>query len=190
MATLDVLTLEETDAALKGMRGAYDIEALPGLITAVSKLLDEECGPIVRRTVGPVTVPGGSAAIFLNAKVSGAVTVTEAWSSETPVAVLDTDFVVDDDGVGAILRKWTGRWAPRVTLTYTAGRFTTTDTVEEPFKRAAIMLLQHLWRRSDGGGSDTYGPPVGFTGSGLPSFTIPNVVSGILFGELLPPAVA
>lgn len=190
MATLDVLSTDEALGALKGVKGLGDQARIGGLVTAISKILDGRCGPIVvRATVDRFLDAAGP--LFLSGKASGGVvsSVTEAYSNETPVTVASTQYVVDD-GITSQITRWAGYWGPRVVVTYNAGRFATTAMVEEPFKTAAAMLLQHHWRRSDGGGSETYGPPLGFIDSGLPSFGFPNAVRDLLAGELLPPAVA
>lgn len=189
---LDVLDPGEADSALKGMRGADAIETVPGLVTSVSRLLDEMCGPIVARVV-TVKRRDACGVIYLPGKpLAGAAApvITEAWSSETPVTVLSTDYLLEADEVGASLTRWSGYWGPRLSVTYTAGRYATTAAVEPHFKKAATMLLQHLWRRTDGGGSDTYGPPTGFVAATVPSFAVPNAVRGVLYGELLPPNMA
>ncbi|MEJ7763879.1 MAG: hypothetical protein WKF86_00120 [Acidimicrobiales bacterium] len=191
MATLDVLTAEQAQAALKGVKGLGDLNRIAGLVSAVSKVLDERWGAIVARTALE-TPPSARGPRVLRGRVFDPATlaITEAWSSEAPVAAAATRYVVDTDGPFSQVSAWAGYWAPRVSVSYSAGRYATTAAVAEPFITAAGMLLQHHWRRSDGGGSDTYGPPLGLLDSGLPSFGFPHAVRDLLAGELLPPAVA
>jgi len=186
-----VLTPDQAEKALKGVKGQGDRARIEGLVTAVSKVLDERCGPIVARTVTELHRPSGSIIFLRGLPVGGAVTsVSEAWSSGTPVLAAGTGYAVDVDGPYAQITSWAGHWAPRVTVVYEAGRYATTALVAEPFVTAAQMLLQHHWRQSDGGGSETFGAPIGFLDSGLPSFGFPNAVRDLLVGELLPPAIA
>lgn len=187
---LDVITLDQAKEALQGLKGVAMDSRVAGFITAVSRRLDEACGPIVKRTVTEShTNPAGP--LFLSGKVftGSTVTITEAYRNETPVTVASTGYRVDDDGVTATVTRWSG-WAPWVTVQYTAGRFENTEAVQEPFVTAAGMLLQHFWRPGYGGGSETWGPPPGVLGTGLPSFGFPQAVRDLLAGELLPPAVA
>lgn len=195
MATLDVLTFEEATAALKGVRGGSELTRVASLLTAISRRLDDYCGPIVKRAVTDTFVGQTRGALYLSGKAYGGVltTVTEAYSSETPVAVVSTDYVVDDGPTAAVSR-WAGYWAPRVVVTYEAGRFASTETVEPLFKEAAMMLLQHMWRPAVGARAETYELPGGglaeVPGSRIPSFGLPNVVKDLLADEKLPPAVA
>jgi len=207
VATLDVLTIDEALDALKGLSEA-SAPRVQSRVTALSGRLDAACGPIVKRAttelfrngtggVGYHAAPGNRTPfnttneLMLAGKpfAPSTAVVSEAYAGETPVVVTPATYVFEDDGVGGRLVRFAGWWAPRVTVTYDAGRFADTTTVSPLFKEAAAMYLQHLWRRSDGGGSETYGPPIGFTGTGLPSFGVPNVVKDLLYGELLPPAV-
>lgn len=194
---LDVLTLADAMLALGGLRSNEDRVA--GYVTALSRRLDEACGPIVARTVTETHKNARLAPVFLNGRVfytagppaTAAPVVTQAtWNQPAVTLTAGTDYIVDDDGLGGVVTKWSGQWGDRVTVVYTAGRFLDTPSVGEPFKTAAAMFLQHLWRRSDGGGSEQFGPPVGFTGSGLPSFGVPNVVLDLLTSELRAPVVA
>lgn len=190
MATLDVLTQAEAFEALKGLQGGSDDVRVAALVSAISKRLDQACGPIVARTVNE-TFREGSGTLFLKGRpFAGTATVTEAWHNETPVAVAAADYLLEDDGVSGRLSRWAGYWGSRVTVSYSAGRFATTDAVEEPFTTAAGLLLQHFWRPAYGGGSETFGPPPGVLGTGIASFGFPDVVRDLLTGELLPPAVA
>lgn len=189
---LDVITYGEAREALKGLKGPADDNRVAGLVTAVSRRLDVACGPIVARVV---TEPFLNAAgtLFLQGRpLAGAPApvVTEAWSNETPVALLATDFLVEDDGVSGRVTRWAGYWATRVSVTYTAGRFASTEEVGEPFTTAAGLLLQHFWRPSSGGGSEQFGLAPGFLATGIPSFGFPNTVRDLLAGEMLGPVCA
>lgn len=185
---LDVITEAQAFEALKGLRGSGDAMRVAGLVTAVSRRLDDACGPIVQRAVVETRHPAGGTVFLSGRPVGGVVTsVTETWSADPPETVAATEYVVEPDGR---LSRWAGYWGSRVSVTYTAGRFATTADVEEPFVTAAGMLLQHLWRPANGGGSETYGLAPGFLATGVPSFGFPNAVADVLAGEMLSPAVA
>ena len=70
--------------------------------------------------------------------------------------------------------------------TYTAGRFTSTSTVDERFKTAARLCLTNLWRREQGGGTDTFGA---LPGTVIPGFWMPNAVLDLLANDIHAPEV-
>lgn len=192
---LDVISRDLAYEALPGLKGSANANRIDGLVTAVSRRLDQACGPIVARLVTETFRGESGGTLFLEGKPFAATPpvapiVSESWSNEAAVTVLAADYLIEDDGSAGRLTRWAGYWRSRVTVTYTAGRYATTAAVQEPFVTAAGMLLQHLWRPANGGGSETYGLAPGFLATGIPSFGFPNSVRDLLAGELLPMAVA
>lgn len=208
--TLDVLTLTEAKAEL-GI-GAADTSkdtTLARKITAVSRRLDQTCGPIVRRTITGEVLEGGAAAVWVAfAPVYSWTSVTEYDS--TVAQVLDpedydtqpTYSYVAERGrtptsaysgrlwrrsAGASLRFPTGPEAVRVT--YTAGRFADTASVDPLFKEAAAVMLKNAWRTQEAAvqGLGEFDVPA----QAFPKFGIPNYVADMLADEWLDgPAVA
>lgn len=203
--TLDLITLAEAKLALNvdPSDTSQDTE-LASYITAVSRRLDDLCGPIVKRTITAEEYPGGSGSLTLryapiSRSASTTVTsVTEYTSGSARVLAAEAvgtsssyDYSLDAT-TGTLYRRavWTdSTFAPqRVVVTYSAGRYATTAAVDPKFKQAAAMMLSHLWRREQGvGGSATFGPSAEF---GVPTFSVPNAVVELLADEVRPPTIA
>lgn len=203
----DVLSIEEARAGLLLERG--DVETadeivLAGLITAASARLDELCGPIVAR---PVTdrLAGGDDTVWVSRPpILTITTITErqADGTSTVVAPIDWDapaeaeFEVDSTlpALGRIWRRTYGaptfwRCGPAgVTVSYSAGRCADTAHVDERFRRAAQMMVAHLWRAERGVGSAVWGAesPHGIGPTGVPTFAVPRAAVELLGAELLP----
>ena len=165
--TLDVLTLVEGKEAINITRDDQN-DVVARHITAVSRLLDRECGPIVQRTVTAEVHDDPGAAVSLRyAPVASIGTVREAFPGE--VTTLDVCGFGDSiDGYyaepdfrggtllsGSILRRRlgvAGDWSRgvQVEVTYTAGRYATTEDVDARFKDCAGSILRRLWKREAG----------------------------------------
>lgn len=204
--TLDVVSLAEARSALniQSADTSQDTE-LASYITAVSRRLDDLCGPIVKRTVTSEEYVGGSGTIALRyapASRTAATTITsvteysggtaQALSAETLTTSTAYDFAFDA-ATGVLTRR--SSWgdstfgAQRVVVTYSAGRYANTAAVDPKFKQAALIMLSHLWTSEQGvGGSATFG--ANEAGVGIPTFFVPNAVLELLADELRPPAVA
>lgn len=198
----DLLTLDEAKAALNipAADDTFDDEVAL-YVTAVSQRLDDECGPIVKRTVTE-TRDGGDPVIFLaHPPVASVASVTEYRSGTAAVLAAETTTVrtADDwylEGVYSVLRRRshgsdsrfaTGRG--NVVVVYTAGRFDSTAAVSAKFKQAAAKMLAWLWKGDQGVGSSTFGGGEGASLFGL-GFALPNVVKELLVEERRPPVVA
>lgn len=199
--TLDLVTLAEAKAALAGITNAnttWDSE-LAAYITAVSRRFDELCGPIVVRTITDERHDGSTTSIFLRHPPVFTVTTVTEYSNTTAQVLAAETFAVNtsydyllDARLGIIHRRASAsgtRFAPTgVKVTYVAGRYATTATVDRQFKLAALITLAHIWRKENGGGSDIRGAE-GDTGF-LPGFAIPNMALELVKGELRGPTVA
>lgn len=167
--TLDVLTLAEAKTAINMTAANTDHDAeLAMHITAVSRLLDRECGPIVQRTVtDELHNDPGDAVTLRYSPVASIGTVREAFPGDVSTLSAGT-FGSSIDGYraepdwrggtllsGVLERQWQGHigaWpcGAQVQVTYTAGRFTNTTTVDARFKDCAGMILRRLWKREAG----------------------------------------
>lgn len=202
---LDLVTLAEAKNAINLTAASQDVE-LAAYVTAVSRRLDDLCGPIVVRTVTEQHAGGGSTLFLRQAPVSptAATTVTTVteYSGGTPQVLTAESLTVNgaygyqfDARLGVITRR--AGWATTtfgtqtVVVVYQAGRYATTATVDAKFKQAAAMMLAHLWRREQGAGTVTFNEFGTNDAGGTPSgFAIPNAVIELLQYELRSPAVA
>ena len=203
----DVLTLEEAKLALNIEQSdtSQDTE-LTFLVTAVSQRLDDLCGAIVKRTVTDEQYTGGGTSIFLrHAPASATATTTistvKEYSGGTLTTLtaeaLTTSTASDysfDARLGVLTRRST--WSDvafgtqRVVVTYSPGRFASTDLVDKRFKEAAKAYLQTIWESGQGvQGSVTYGP-TDDTSVGGSNFALAESRAKLLLqDELKPPGV-
>lgn len=198
---VDVLTLAEGKATLKLSGTAQYDSQLPAWITAVSRMLDHKVGPIVRRTVTEELHDGGDG--YLRTRlwpIAAITTITEYASTTGTVLTAETNLAKPDAGYlaerydrdptlfsGLIRRRAGGsrsRFAggsSNIVVTYSAGRFVDTATVDERFKSAARLTLQNLW--------NSQRPNLAEVGefeipqSNWPRFAVPNAVKEMLADE-------
>lgn len=183
--TLDLITLAEAQDAI-GRAGdtlsAADTTRLETFVTAVSRQFDHLCGPVVVRTLTSESHDGGTHMIVCDRiPISSVTAVAEyeyttatALTAESNTTKAATNYQVDLD-TGFIRRRSSGSDSTfpsgrqNVLVTYVAGRYATTATVDARFKEAAKIVVRHLFSGEHGTGSDLYGEPL------LPAgFAIPN----------------
>lgn len=199
--TLDLLSLAEAKLAIGTSIAATDLDtSVAAYITSVSRTLDANCGPLVQRTITGEVHTGGNRLVRLNYwPVASITTVTEyqgitavTCTAETP-GTFPTNGYLYDTASGYVMRRTSGddaTWAAgrsNVVITYVAGRYTSTSTVDVRVKQAASMLLRHLWAIQYGSGNSMFGEmdmptPIGFA--------IPNRVREMLADLWLVPAVS
>lgn len=155
---LDVLTFEEAKAAvhLSPSRAGeeYVVNGLEQAVTAISRLLDDLCGPIVIREVTETVTPIADTILLTHWPVDAITSVTEYVSGTGTVLTAETtttegDYLLDER-IGKLTRQssWsTVKWLGRTTVVYDAGRYESTGTVDEKFKRAATEILQGNWSK-------------------------------------------
>lgn len=175
--TLDLLDLTEAKSLLSIPSSNTDSDDdVARVITAVSRKLDDLCGPIVNRTVTAETYDGGLASIRVkHAPVFSFTTVTEYNSTTAQVLTAESNSTKTttnysyDDRTHRLWRRSSGgdSYFPagrkNIVLTYTAGRYTSTATVDARFKQAAGIVVKHLWTTDRTGGSELFGVyPTGF----------------------------
>jgi hypothetical protein len=206
---LDVLSIDDARELINfGDTQVGSDPIVARFITFVSRKLDALCGAIVQREVTK-TVSGGSRAIFLTDPVATVTSIVE-WSGVTPttltaevlgVASTAANYYLDKSCPQApILYRRSGGgdslWASgrgNIVLTFVAGRFATTEDVDDRFRTAAMLALKHLWDSSAAwwqrqAGFGELGQ--GNVGSPIPGWLIPKAALEGISDELLPPAVA
>ena len=144
---LDVLTLDEGRSAVRAVGTIHDAE-LEEIITSVSRQLDDMCGPVVIRTVTDEVHRDINGAIIPRLHPVASVTSVSEWSSGVATILTEETPAVAGDYLiasGMVTRRsswYDSRWAsPYVTITYEAGRYADTETVDARFKNAAKILV-------------------------------------------------
>lgn len=199
MADTDILTQQEAADALRE-DGVDDLDQLAQYVTAVSGLIDQRCGPVVQRTITAEEHyrSGMTTVVLRHRPVSAVVSVTEYdQTTETALAAMTvTSWPADGyrlDGYdphvglydGILHRSASGRPAVfrgPVQVTYTAGRYASTTSVDARFKRAAAITLENLWRDRQQGVSTfaEYDVPT----QAFPGFAFPRAAAELLAEEL------
>ena len=190
--SIDVLTLIEFKTGLDITQ--TDITAdtkAKGWITAISRLLDERCGPIRQRTItaerhrnpgrqftvarSPVAAvtaltsySGGAGTAYTNVGVG----VGTGYTLEPRTAGTGTYSGLICSGDGAAFGEW-------VDVTYTAGRYADTDTVDPRFKQAAVLIAKNLFRSESVSVGSVDGFDVPFP-TFPAAFAVPNAVRDLL----------
>lgn len=189
--TYDVVTLAETKSYLSIGNTSGDTN-LAFMITGVSRSLDENCGPVVKRsyTAEPHRVEGcGFTVDHWPIDTVTAVTSYVGGSGTSLAAV-----AFGSVGVGYQLTRRTagtgtyGGWvqltggAPgaQAEITYTAGRaVSTTNGVDARFKQAAFLTMKHLTNSQQISIRDVGDYVLPF-GSFPATFALPNSVRDML----------
>ena len=153
MATLDWVTLTEAKTVLRLTSTTANDTELTALITAVSQRLDQAVGPVVIRTVTAETYDGAwQPMLQLNYwPVAAITTVVETTAVGASTTLTSAQYLCDYEK-GQLWRR-TGNWdygwyigRENVAVTYTAGRFADTASVDGWWKQGAYMVLQQMWR--------------------------------------------
>lgn len=179
--TLDILTLAEAQSCLRQGSSTANDTTIALLVTAVSRRIDRAIGPVVTRTLTAETYDGvGTFIQLLSWPVSSVTTVVEDGTT------LTTDDWYIDKEKGLLYRQNNGldwSWAHTVSnhrdtvaVTYVAGRYADTASVDAYYKEGARLMLRHLWRSEEWnvnglGVQDFDVPMVAF-----PSFSVPKAV--------------
>lgn len=165
---LDLLTLTEAKRAInmKTTNDDHDAE-LEQDITAISRIFDAVCGPVVKRTVSNEVHQDGDVCLRLSPVLS----VTQVLESDvgTIGTLTAAGFGSTADGYyaephwngggtllsGVIQRRYlgvTGSWPSgvEVKVTYEAGRYANTASVDARFKACAGAVLQRFWKGEAG----------------------------------------
>lgn len=195
-ATTDWVTLDEGKAAVNITGTTFDTE-LAMYISAASQRLDLLAGAAVIRTVtDEAHDANGQAVIQLTYRPIVTITTVTQYTgtaaqvlaAETNTAKTAFDYLAVPER-GQLRRRASGYDAPfpvgrgNLVVTYTAGRYANTGAVAERFKLAASIYLSHLWRRTQGAGTVTFGG-LEIEETGIPTFGVPNAVVDLLANEI------
>jgi hypothetical protein len=195
--TLDLITLAEAKRALNldTSNTTHDTE-LESYITAVSRRLDDLCGPVVIRTITGEVHSGGAATIWLHrapmsaSSTTTVTTVTEYAGTTGTVLTAETNLApgasayLFDRSTGALRRRSGGNDAVypagrfNVVVTYQAGRYADTAAVDAKFKQACAISVAHLFRSEQGFSAIDDG--VGYR----PSFSLPKRALELIASEM------
>lgn len=163
---LDILTLDEAKRAInKSDTNADEDDILVRHITATSRLIDQFCGPVVQRTITDEYHPWGHRVILLQQWPVASITTVQESSGGSASTLTALTFGASGDGywappsltdpsllVGELWRRngcGDTRWGA-VQVTYVAGRYEDTESVDARFKDAAGSILRRLWKRESG----------------------------------------
>lgn len=206
--SLDLLTLSEAYRALNDNDAATaetgtDDDRVGQMVTAISRRIDEQCGPVVVRTIANEEAEGRCSQILLRHYPVYSVTTITEYQGTTPTVlaaeafptVTGNDYSLLNGGLSGIIERraqgYTYRFAyGRVIATYRAGRYLSTELVDPKFKEATAAILRRTWARE--AGRWTNGDPYGDGGSVGPGFfrAIDPMIEEYLGGEMLTSAVA
>lgn len=202
--TLDILTTAEARLAISVDTGhTSEIEQL---VTAVSRAIDDKCGPVVRRsvteehkggctTIRPRKTPVASVTTLKEYDGSTVTTLTEdatfgaAGNTDGFKVIRSGDYAHDHK----IERRSSGtptNFAREVELVYSAGRSADTASVDAKFKNVAATIARDLWSRAAGAWARGENP---FVEGGLSvslSNAVDKVISGQIPNEMYPPGIA
>lgn len=199
----DWISLTEALAALnkKSDGGASDTR-VAFFVTSVSRRLDQAVGAAVQRTITNEEHDGGSTSIVLRHPASAITTVTEYQGTTGVVLTAETPGVIPSNGYkadrhlpdptlysGTLWRRqngydyWWWGWGGRgnITVTYTAGRYANTSTVDSRFKYAAELFLMNVYGEEEPTTviQGNYTVP----GGRFPTLAVPAVVRDLLHDE-------
>jgi len=195
MATDDLLTDGEARRYLGvGVNDSKHTQLLAGWITSASRALAVGAGTIVCGTVTGELHHGGKHSIWLrHAPVYSVIQVVEY--DYTTAGTLTAESNTSKPAAGYRVNAKSGQLTRRnanvsypfevgddnVYVTYVAGRYTTTVTVDQRFKDACGLILQNVWRSYEDqvGSSDEFDIPQ----AAYPRFVVPNAVKDLLGDE-------
>lgn len=197
---LDLLTYEEAVDALNLSQSRAAPNTLEVWVTAVSRRIDALCGPVVVREVADEVHDFPGAFLIPRTQPVSAVSEVTEYNGTAPTALAAEDFPTTTssydytlDTNGVLYRRSGGAaswFASRVVITYDAGRYEDTASVDARFKLCASAILRRLWAREAG----AWGRADPFSGEdqgSLGFFTVVKAsVEEWLSNDLLEPAIA
>lgn len=179
VASYDILTIAEAYAVLN-ITTATDQAAVAAELAAVnsaaSVLVDSIDGAVVERTVTDTFTDPGQSVILSTYPIVAVTTATSYSSGAASSYVAESNTTAGDyrvdlaTGIVSARSGFGATWftGQALSVTYVAGRFPTTATVEPIYKAAAGAALTHLWQmRGAQNGAATFG------GDGAPFGGVP-----------------
>lgn len=208
MATRDLLTIVEARSAvnLPAASSTHDTD-LQLFVTGISGRIDALCGPVVQRTITGERHNGGTSHVLLHYQHVASVTSVAEWVSGSATTLTEeTDAVKPaqafllDPGEGGIyawlIRRAAGADARfpagrrNIVVSYSAGRYADTASVDATFKLTATAVLRRIWKREQSSWAHS---PDFFADTEDPRPTlsffkaVDPMVTELLADELLPP---
>lgn len=153
MADTDILSLDEAKLAINVNTDVSQLDDKLALINSgVSAKIDEHCGPVVIRSIeGEVYYPTGPTLALASHPVVSVEEVVETWNG-TETEITDAGYRLDLRG-GLLTRlssfepiNWTRD--AHLAVSYTAGRYTSTETVEMDWKLGALEIVGEVWQQN------------------------------------------
>ena len=195
VAATDIVTVSEASAYLQAPADTALVELW---ISAVSNRLDDLCGPVVARTVTDSLTACDGSVILTSTPIYSITSVTEYTGTTAQVLTLATNASQPTTGyhlntANGILSRRSGSGAANfpsgtknIEVVYSAGRYASTATVTERFKRACLIAVSHVVQSDHGTRNQTFG---GFTDEGVatfgPGWVIPRRALDLLGNELI-----
>jgi hypothetical protein len=206
MAATDIISVAEARQEIGGLSASLDDQLLAAYVTAVSQHIDRLVGPVVNRTItGEIHATNGEREIFLRQSPVSSITSCTEYTMGGTAQTITVDTLTTKNGYGCWLNttdQHTARlqrrnngmptyWpiAGSMTVTYVAGRYATTDVVDELYKHAARLAVATNWSIQQGSGSATWGNAEGPGMSPLP-IVMPRAVEAMLAHERRVPGIA
>jgi hypothetical protein len=196
---LDVLDIDEAKQEISQPgTGAGNDDRLARWITWVSRRLDATCGPVVIREITDEQVDCPADPVFLRYSPLATVSSIDEYQSGSATALtaetltVAGTYRVTGQGHYRHLERRSGFgsswWSGPILVTYTAGRYADTASVDSQFKEAAGAMLRRLQARE--GAAWQSANPFG-EGATLGFFKVVEpVISEFLWDEMLPPGLA
>lgn len=205
---LNIITLGEAKNAINAdlTRTSHDDE-LRQWVTAVSRRIDDLCGPVVARTVAAADklYDGGRHAFRPKlTPVHTITTLTEYSNTTSTVLTAETNATKPADGYlldersthDVLIRRRTSNadsvfpaGRRNIELDYDAGRYTSTGTVDPKFKTAAAAIIRRMWSRESGSWATGAGVFADQTGTVGFFRAVDPMVAEFLHDEMYPPTV-
>lgn len=203
-AATDILTLTEGRTAINNQAVNHDTQ-LATFITGISHRIDDLCGPVVIRTVTNEEHNGGKSRIWpLITPVDSVTTLTEyvhttgtALSAESNASKPASAYLLDNIGVTSFVWRRSGgadstfaSGRRNIVITYEAGRYADTASVDPKFKLAVESVLRRIWKREQSSWAQA---PEYFASVENPAPTlrffkaVDPMITELLHDELLPP---
>lgn len=171
MAATDLLTIVEARSAVNLPSGddSHDTD-LQLYVTGITGRVDAICGPVVQRTVSSETHDGGRSKVLLDVQHVSSVTSVSEWLNTTETSLSEesnsskptSGFLLHTVGPYDWIIRRSGNADGRfpsgrnnVVVTYEAGRYADTDSVDETFKLAAASILRRIWKREQSSWAQT-----------------------------------
>lgn len=191
----NILSDDEARVALGiGQQDASKVTLMQQANAAVTRVLEDRCGPVVYGTVTAEVHDGGGNRIYLKKRpVVEIVSVVEY--DNTTAATLTAESNSSKPATGFYFNATSGALTRRdtnadvlypvgrgnVVVTYVAGRYATQGSITDAWKTAAELTLKNAWRTWENSAaqlSEFEVPQASF-----PRFAVPNVVKELLGSE-------